>query len=308
MQTLSSLLTLLLIAYSSLSLPAQMPACSDPINLSQGKPTEQSSRKASGYASLAADGILTGGNPWRGEIQHTTNQAQPWWQVDLGSVATLSEILIYNRTDCCQSRLRDFVILLSEEAFPSDNSLNELLDLPSIHTLFYQGSTQDLYRFPTELTARYVRIQLRGSNSLHMAEVQVMGCPIESAPPTLEERFPPVETSSDLQALLDCSPPNIPSITPLTPSQDQNYIRTIQYRARGAGNFAEADKVQQITYYDGLGRPIQSINGQGTPQGKDLLTPLTYDAWGRQSFAYLPFTPTASLGSTPGAYRQINSP
>ena len=295
MQSLFHILSLLLISLFNSFLTAQQPSCSDPINLSRGKPTEQSSRKASGYASLAADGILTGGNPWRGEIQHTTNQAQPWWQVDLGSVATLSEILIYNRTDCCQSRLRDFVILLSEEAFPSDNSLNELLDLPFIHTLFYQGSTQDLYRFPTELTARYVRIQLRGSNSLHMAEVQVMGCPIESAPPTLEERFPPVETSSDLQALLDCSPPNIPSITPLTPSQDQNYIRTIQYRARGAGNFAEADKVQQITYYDGLGRPIQSINGQGTPQGKDLLTPLTYDAWGRQSFAYLPFTPAASL-------------
>ena len=114
MRTLSSFLCLLALSLSSLPVLSQSP-CSTSINLSEGKATQQSSKKASGHSALAVDGILTGGDPWRGEIQHTQKEFQPWWQVDLGEIAQLSEITIYNRSNCCQSRLQDFVVLLSEQ-------------------------------------------------------------------------------------------------------------------------------------------------------------------------------------------------
>ncbi|MEM6631150.1 MAG: discoidin domain-containing protein, partial [Bacteroidota bacterium] len=265
-------------------IPTPPTNCSNTSNLALGKPSKQSSTKASGYAELAVDGILTGGDPWKGEIQHTQNQGQPWWQVDLEQEHTLSEIILYNRTDCCQGRLRNFVVLLSAQAFPENASLDELLSHSGIEAHSYTGDTQEQYVFPVETQARHVRVQLRGSTSLHMAEVIVNGCnrgeepqkeeipegdPPDEAPPiTPEERNPTIGGAPEgLQKLLDCSLEENASIDPLYPSKDQNYIRKTQYRSGSARSHAEKDKVQHLTYYDGLGRPIQSIEAQATPQG-----------------------------------------
>ncbi len=308
MRTLSSILCLLALSLSSLIVLSQSP-CSAPINLSEGKATQQSSMKATGHSALAVDGILTGGDPWRGEIQHTQKEYQPWWQVDLGELAQLSEITIYNRINCCQSRLQDFVVLLSEQAFPPDASVEELEDLDHIEVLASPGLTQAQYRFTTEAMARYIRIQLRGRNSLHMAEVVVRGCvPPEPAPEAEERNSPPIDSSPNLQSLLNCTEANPASVDPIYPSQDQNYIRTTLYRTSGSVNVPESDKIQSLTYYDGLGRPIQEIDAQGTPDGKDLLTHIEYDGFGRRERSYLPFSPQVSSSSAPGSYREIGNP
>ncbi|HCM34218.1 DUF6443 domain-containing protein [Chryseobacterium sp.] len=47
-------------------------------------------------------------------------------------------------------------------------------------------------------------------------------------------------------------------------------------------------KVETITYYDGLGRPKQIIGVKVTPTGKDLVTPITYDGYGRKVMDILP--------------------
>jgi hypothetical protein len=53
------------------------------------------------------------------------------------------------------------------------------------------------------------------------------------------------------------------------------------------------------TYYDGLGRPVQTVQPRFSPAGKDLVTSLEYDAFGRESKQYLPYARSAS---TVGAY------
>jgi len=45
-----------------------------------------------------------------------------------------------------------------------------------------------------------------------------------------------------------------------------------------------------ITYYDGLGRPIQKVEWQGSPKKRDLVTPIAYDAFGREEKKYLPYS------------------
>ncbi|MFW0739157.1 DUF6443 domain-containing protein, partial [Flavobacterium sp. T12S277] len=46
---------------------------------------------------------------------------------------------------------------------------------------------------------------------------------------------------------------------------------------------------QTVTYFDGLGRPIQTIAiGQGA-DGQNIVTPMKYDAFGRQDKDYLPY-------------------
>lgn len=55
-------------------------------------------------------------------------------------------------------------------------------------------------------------------------------------------------------------------------------------------------KSETVTYFDGLGRPKQIVNIKATPTGKDLVTPITYDGFGRQTKSILP-TPLSTLNS-----------
>jgi RHS repeat-associated protein len=56
---------------------------------------------------------------------------------------------------------------------------------------------------------------------------------------------------------------------------------------------------QTIQYFDGLGRPIQTVVTQGSPNKKDIVQPVVYDAFGRESRRYLPYVP----GETDGWYK-----
>ncbi|MEB4759084.1 DUF6443 domain-containing protein [Chryseobacterium indologenes] len=55
-------------------------------------------------------------------------------------------------------------------------------------------------------------------------------------------------------------------------------------------------KIENVVYYDGLGRPKQIVNVKITSTGKDLVTPITYDGFGRQTKNILP-TPVSSQNS-----------
>ncbi|VXC03113.1 RHS repeat-associated core domain protein-containing protein [Flavobacterium sp. 9AF] len=58
-------------------------------------------------------------------------------------------------------------------------------------------------------------------------------------------------------------------------------------------NFGIADKSETITYFDGLGRPIQQVNHKQSSSGKDIVTHFEYDNLGRQTKEYLPFISSA---------------
>ncbi len=47
---------------------------------------------------------------------------------------------------------------------------------------------------------------------------------------------------------------------------------------------------QSISYFDGLGRPIQNVVTQGSPLKSDIVQPVVYDAYGRESKKYLPYS------------------
>ncbi|TCN60147.1 RHS repeat-associated core domain-containing protein [Flavobacterium circumlabens] len=75
-------------------------------------------------------------------------------------------------------------------------------------------------------------------------------------------------------------------------TQTQNYIKTITYKTPTGTtipNPTPAQASQNITYFDGLGRPVQQIAVQQSNTGKDIITPIEYDGFGRQLKEYLPF-------------------
>lgn len=66
-------------------------------------------------------------------------------------------------------------------------------------------------------------------------------------------------------------------------SDNQTYIRTQTY--------ITSDKqkcLEQIVYYDGLGRPVETVDKGVTPDNKDLVSLQEYDQFGRESYSWLP--------------------
>jgi len=77
-----------------------------------------------------------------------------------------------------------------------------------------------------------------------------------------------------------------------------NYIRTWEPSMPSSDPAAvtgstDVNAVRQTTqYFDGLGRPLQTVSKAVTPGAKDLVVPVVYDAYGRELYKYLPYRPT----------------
>ncbi|SHM65693.1 DUF6443 domain-containing protein [Chryseobacterium polytrichastri] len=74
-------------------------------------------------------------------------------------------------------------------------------------------------------------------------------------------------------------------------SNTENYVQSKNCLNNDCSKISET-----ITYFDGLGRAKQIINVKTSSTGKDLVTPVTYDGFGRQTKNILP-TPVANQNS-----------
>ncbi|WP_084050395.1 DUF6443 domain-containing protein [Aquimarina macrocephali] len=93
---------------------------------------------------------------------------------------------------------------------------------------------------------------------------------------------------------------------------DKNYIHSTvpqtamtiaQIEAVNCTNINDVDKtIESVTYFDGLGRPIQQRAIKASKDGKDIVTHIEYDVYGRQDKQYLPF----EASNTVGSYKDIN--
>ena len=65
-------------------------------------------------------------------------------------------------------------------------------------------------------------------------------------------------------------------------STNQNYVLTKTYKTETQNPISSpspSDAVQQITYFDGLGRPIQQIAYRQSGDSKNLVTHIEYDGY-----------------------------
>jgi RHS repeat-associated protein len=94
-------------------------------------------------------------------------------------------------------------------------------------------------------------------------------------------------------------------------SQNQNYVKSTQYIQETTTSIPQPNASQanvQITYFDGLGRPIQQIGVAQSSTGGDIVTHMEYDMYGRQTKEYLPFpTQNSSLNFRSDALSLLNN-
>lgn len=84
---------------------------------------------------------------------------------------------------------------------------------------------------------------------------------------------------------------------------DDNFVHTAAPKKPVAvaaySTLGQAEKTQQVTYYDGLGRPVQTTAVSGGGDGSDIITPAEYDKFGRQVKEYLSYPLSNSTSSYP---------
>ncbi|BFP42650.1 hypothetical protein FGF1_34950 [Flavobacteriaceae bacterium GF1] len=93
--------------------------------------------------------------------------------------------------------------------------------------------------------------------------------------------------------------------TDIALSGTENYVFTRSFQ-RAMPTFTtsgtkEGDVYEAITYFDGLGRPLQQVDIKAARDRDDIITHMEYDGYGRQEKEWLPYhEPTGALGSYRG--------
>ena len=139
--------------------------CPSSTNIALSGTASQSSSGYSGPANLGNNGVI---NEPNGYGFHTDIGPNQWWQVDFGSVRTICEVRLYNRSDGYQDRAKTVRVLISSNGTDFETVYS--------HNGNSWGETGAPLVVPVaSRTARYVRVQLAESNYLHLREVEVYG-------------------------------------------------------------------------------------------------------------------------------------
>jgi RHS repeat-associated protein len=80
----------------------------------------------------------------------------------------------------------------------------------------------------------------------------------------------------------------------------ENYIKTTTFKIpiqNEIQNISTDDRIESTTYFDGLGRSKQTVAVQAGGDKEDLVTPIEYDAIGRQPKEYLPMPLSSGIGT-----------
>ncbi|KAL7547050.1 hypothetical protein ACHAWF_010369 [Thalassiosira exigua] len=140
-----------------------------------GAAATQSSTAAGAEASWAIDGNLD--QTWAGgSVTHTSGDDEdldPWWKLTFDQAQEIEHVRIYNRNDCCGSRLSNAILELQDEAG----------EIVYSHNLGAAEDVKDVY-LGSVYRVREVIIKLLGYKVLSLAEVQVFG------PSGQQERLP----------------------------------------------------------------------------------------------------------------------
>jgi F5/8 type C domain len=104
--------------------------------------------------------------------------SKAWWQVDMGRVASIDSMQLWNRTDAATGRLTDYWVFVSNTPFQATDGPGNLVGKAGVWSSHQTSvSPNPMIALQSHnVTGRYVRVQLNGTNYLQLAEVKVFGC------------------------------------------------------------------------------------------------------------------------------------
>ena len=195
----------------------------------------------------------------------------------------------YSSTSYCESFPRiPFLVItnLAPSADAGDDRNLVLKNDPSLNSATITGTGSD----PDGTIASYAWSQISGPSTvkfnpaLATVELNFSEPGIYTFRLTVRDNYG-FETSDDMV------------FTVAYPDNNYNYITEETLFIDGATTASDVDaltvtsgaKSKIIQVMDGLGRPMQKINMQGSPSNNDFVQPIAFDKNGRESFKYLPY-------------------
>jgi alpha-tubulin suppressor-like RCC1 family protein/Ca2+-binding EF-hand superfamily protein len=151
---------------------------------------KKDSYQSSTYNNRTANYALNGNTEGYGLKQCTSTQmdSQAWIEIDLGTLAVIKEVKIWNRSDeptdpiqprdLFSSRLFPCWVMIGQEPFKQElnaSSLKDNLRKAVAKVKFTEDSRVSVWTCPLSTQGRYVRVQLEGFNFLSLAQIEVMG-------------------------------------------------------------------------------------------------------------------------------------
>ena len=113
----------------------------------------------------ALDGNVSG-NWWDNTVTQTNNDAQAWWALDFATAQMVGAVEVWNRTDDAVDRLQNFDVKVSMDS--SNGVDGTWTSFPVTGVAGRPTLVSNINRY-----ARWVKVQLRGTNYLTLAEVRV---------------------------------------------------------------------------------------------------------------------------------------
>jgi len=110
-----------------------------------------------GHAKRAVDGN-TDGKYGHKSCTHTHKKHRAWWKVDLKKKYAIHKVVVYNRKDCCSSRLNNFQVLVDSHVCGKVGKAH------AVNTVQCR-----------KRKGRHVTVRLTGTNYLTLCEVKVYG-------------------------------------------------------------------------------------------------------------------------------------
>jgi hypothetical protein len=135
------------------------------ISIARGKPAKQSSTQGEAVASRAVDGNIDTDFA-SGSCTATHYDNEPWWRVDLETKREIGGVQIWNRGDCCGSRLSNFEVRVGMHQEWSENKqcgLRHSVPQGRRSTIACNG-----------IEGRYVYIVKRARSYLNICEVRII--------------------------------------------------------------------------------------------------------------------------------------
>merc|ERR1712038_1162038 len=204
--------------------PIELPSAAPlllPVNIALLGEASQSSTAHGAVASRAIDDNTDG--IWQNDsVTHTSgNDAETWWKLNLRTVSSISEVVIYNRSDCCSNRILNFVLIVRYEGQDVYSSEIEDPDESSTDKEMYSFSLSEVKM------ADEVEIALPGANRiLSLAEVQVYGSE-DVIPSSFPTELPSAVPSILPSSIPSSFPTELPSASPsILPSSISTSIPT----------------------------------------------------------------------------------
>ena len=139
--------------------------------LTSAEASQSSFAALSTEAFKACDGILSGSLIDQ-SVAATTVEEEAWWEVDLGAIYEIDEILFTNGTDCCPSENGDFFVFVSDGPFVSRSVSLTLAD-PLVSTYFVRDQ-EVASPIKVGRTGGFIRLQYLYEGSFNLAEVEVV--------------------------------------------------------------------------------------------------------------------------------------